>query len=95
MAKSKKAIYGVAFVLVLVLAAYFFLLPMIRKKAEFNARVAKLKEGIAAEQEAYRKLLGERRMLEEERPEYLEKYARDNFGWVREGEIVYKLKKEE
>ena len=95
MAKSKKAIYGVAFVLVLVLAAYFFLLPMIRKEAEFNAHVAKLKEEIAAEQEAYRKLLGERRMLEEERPEYLEKYARDNFGWVREGEIVYKLEKEE
>lgn len=93
MARSKKTVYSVVFLLLLILAFYFLLLPLLRKKTAFSARVADLKAEIAAEQESHRRLQRERQMLEEKNPEYLEKYARDNFGWARDGEIVYKLEK--
>lgn len=75
------------------LAFYFFLLPLLYKKGLFHARVTELKGEISSEQERHQKLRRERSMLEENDPTYLEKYARDNFGWAREGEIVYKLEK--
>lgn len=79
--------------LLLACVFYFSLLPLLSKKRSFRARVNELKEQITAEQDLHRKLQRERQLLEENDPTYLEKYARDNFGWARQGEIVYKLEK--
>ena len=94
MARSKKTVYSVVFILALIVAFYFILLPLLRKKTAFSARVSDLKNEIVVEQESHRRLQRERQMLEEKNPEYLEKSARDNFGLARNGEIVYKLEKE-
>jgi len=80
-------------VLVLGLGFYFFVMPLLAKRAVFRARVTELGDEISAAQGLHQKLEKERRMLEENDPVFLEKYARDNFGWAREGEIVYKLEK--
>ncbi|MCX6357565.1 MAG: septum formation initiator family protein [Candidatus Aureabacteria bacterium] len=86
--------YGAALVLGLALSWYFFLMPLLGTKRLFRTRVDELRRGIVAGQEAHRKLQRERRLLEENDPAYLERYARDNFGWAREGEIIYKLDRE-
>lgn len=90
---SRAPVYIAAVALVLGLGFYFFLMPLLAKKGVFRARVSELDREISAAQGTHQKLQKERRMLEENDPTYLEKYARDNFGWAREGEIVYKLEK--
>jgi cell division protein FtsB len=90
---SRAPAYIAVLALALGLGFYFFLMPLLVKKGVFRSRVAELRRDVSAEQAAHQKLQKERRMLEENDPTYLEKYARDNFGWAREGEIVYKLEK--
>jgi len=90
---SRAPFYVAALFLILGLFFYFFLMPLLTKKNVFRARVAELSNELNAEQEVHQKLQRERHLLEKNDPAYLEKYARDNFGWAREGEIVYKLEK--
>lgn len=90
---SRVPVYLAGLLIALGLTFYFFLMPLLTKKGLFRARVADLGRDISSEQALHQKLQKERRMLEENDPTYLEKYARDNFGWAREGEIVYKLDK--
>jgi cell division protein FtsB len=90
---SRAPFYVAALVLILGLFFYFFLMPLLAKKNVFRGRVAELRKELDAEQELHQKLQRERQLLEQNDPAYLEKYARDNFGWAREGEIVYKLEK--
>ena len=90
---SRAPAYIAGLLLALGLGFYFFLMPLLAKKGVFRARVTELSRDISSEQGLHQKLQKERRMLEENDPTYLEKYARDNFGWAREGEIVYKLEK--
>ena len=90
---SRIPLYIAAIALALALSFYFFLMPLISKKKNFRSRVAELRKETAAAQEEHRTLQKEREHLEQNDPTYLEKYARDNFGWAREGEIVYKLEK--
>jgi cell division protein FtsB len=90
---SRAPVYIAGLALAFGLGFYFFLMPLLAKKGVFRARVEELNRGISSEQGLHQKLQKERRMLEENDPTYLEKYARDNFGWAREGEIVYKLEK--
>jgi cell division protein FtsB len=90
---SRAPLYAGAIALALVLFFYFFLMPLLAKKKAFRARMAELKGELDAEQETHGKLQRERKLLERNDPAFLEKYARDNFGWAREGEIVYKLEK--
>lgn len=92
---SRAAVYAAAIAVALSAAFYFFFLPLAQKKAKYRSRLSGLKGDIASEQDLHRGLRREQRMLEEEDPGYLEKYARDNFGWAREEEIVYKLEKDE
>ncbi|MCX6354354.1 MAG: septum formation initiator family protein [Candidatus Aureabacteria bacterium] len=92
-AMPRAAWYLAALFIVMAFAFYFSVMPLISKKREFRGRVDKLKEEIATQQELHQKLQKERRLLEENDPTYLEKYARDNFGWAREGEIIYKQEK--
>jgi cell division protein FtsB len=89
----KTPLYIGALALSLGLFFYFFLMPLLAKKKAFRARMTELKSELGAEQETHGRLQHERRLLEQNDPAYLEKYARDNFGWAREGEIVYKLEK--
>lgn len=90
---SRVPAYIAGLLLALGLGFYFFLMPLLVKKGVFRTRVTELSRDISSEQGLHQKLQKERRMLEENDPTYLEKYARDNFGWAREGEIVYKLEK--
>ncbi len=90
---SRIPAYAALLAVAMGLGFYFFLMPLLAKKGVFRARLSDLGREISAEQEAHQKLQRERRMLEENDPTYLEKYARDNFGWAREGEIVYKIDK--
>jgi cell division protein FtsB len=90
---SRAPAYIAGLLLALGLGFYFFLMPLLAKKGVFRACVAELNRDISSEQGLHQKFQKERRMLEENDPTYLEKYARDNFGWAREGEIVYKLEK--
>ena len=90
---SRAPAYIAGLLLALGLGFYFFVMPLLAKKGVFRARVAELSRDISSEQGIHQTLQKERRMLEENDPTYLEKYARDNFGWAREGEIVYKLEK--
>jgi cell division protein FtsB len=90
---SRAPLYAGAIALALGLFFYFFLMPLLAKKKVFRSRVAELKDELSVEQETHRKLQHERKLLEHNDPAYLEKYARDNFGWAREGEIVYKLER--
>lgn len=90
---SRVPLYLAGLLIALGLGFYFFLMPLLTKKGLFRARVSELGGDISSEQALHQKLQKERRMLEENDPTYLEKYARDNFGWAREGEIVYKLEK--
>lgn len=90
---SRIPAYAALLAVAMGLGFYFFLMPLLAKKGVFRARLSDLGREISAEQEAHQKLQRERRMLEENDPTYLEKYARDNFGWAREGKIVYKIDK--
>ncbi|MCX6339951.1 MAG: septum formation initiator family protein [Candidatus Aureabacteria bacterium] len=90
---SRAPFYVAALVLILGLFFHFFLMPLLAKKNVFRGRVAELRNELDAEQELHQKLQRERQLLDQNDPAYLEKYARDNFGWAREGEIVYKLEK--
>jgi len=90
---SRAPFYVAALFLIVVLFFYYFLMPLLTKKNVFRARVAELRDKRDAEQGAHQKLQRERQLLEQNDPAYLEKYARDNFGWAREGEIVYKLER--
>jgi cell division protein FtsB len=91
---TRRAVVYVTLIAAALLAAFcFFMMPLIRKKAEYRAHLGSLKKQIEAEQERNHRLRRERRMLENEDPAYLEKYARDNFGWAREKEIVYRLER--
>ncbi len=91
---SRTAVYAAAIAVALSAAFYFFFLPLVQKKAGYRLRLSGLKGEIASKQNLHRGLRREQRMLEEEDSGYLEKYARDNFGWAREEEIIYKLEKE-
>jgi cell division protein FtsB len=91
--RSRVPLYVGVIILAMAVSFYFFILPLVTKKAAFRARVEELRKDIAAAQETNQKLQRERQMLEENDPAYLEKYARDNFGWAREGEIIYKLER--
>jgi cell division protein FtsB len=90
---SKVPFYLVALVLFLGLFVYFFLMPLLAKKKVFRGRMAEKRRELDDAQETHRQLQRERQLLEQNDPAYLEKYARDNFGWAREGEVVYKLEK--
>ncbi len=90
---SRAPVYVAGLLVALGLGFYFFLMPLLTKKGLFRARVGELGREISGEQALHQKFQRERRMLEENDPTYLEKYARDNFGWAREGEIVYKLER--
>lgn len=90
---SRAAAWIAGLILTLGLGFYFIVMPLLAKKGVFRAHVTELSGEISREQALHQKLEKERRMLEENDPVYLEKYARDNFGWAREGEIVYKLDK--
>ena len=89
----KAPLYVGALALTLGLFFYFFLMPLLAKKNAFRAHMAESKRELSTEQETNRKLQHEQKLLEQNDPAYLEKYARDNFGWAREGEIVYKLER--
>jgi cell division protein FtsB len=89
--KFKWAFYAVGLSTIAAVVFYFFFLPLLNRKKELDSRISGLEMSISKEQDKHQHLQWERKMLEENDPEYLEKYARDNFGWAREGEIVYKL----
>lgn len=79
------AVIGIA------IAFYCFVMPLRRQKSHLQSMVDTIENDIEQEQALHNELQHERRLLEQKDPYYLEKYARDNFGWAREGEIVYKL----
>ena len=89
----RTGIYITAIILTAAVTLYFFLVPLLRKKTTFRARLSELNGEVAVEQKLHKRQREEQRLLEEQDPTYLEKYARDNFGWAREGETVYKLEK--
>jgi len=76
------------------LLIFLFFLPSFTRMQDLWQRNVQLQRQIDELKSKQLSLLEERRRLQED-PIYLEKVAREKFGIVREGEVVYRLTPEE
>ena len=84
MVKNALSLFIIAVIIVLVfLPSYSKMQELKQRNQEFYQRIQEL--------EAKNKKLEEERQFLQNNPEYLEKFAREKMGLIRQGETVYKI----
>ena len=71
-------------------AIFVFFLPSYLKMQELHEKNSSYERQIRELSEENEALLEERRRLEED-PAYFERYAREKFGIIKDGEVIYKI----
>ena len=89
--KSLAIFFWLAVVAVVIVVIALAICPAYFRKVKLESKLANLRDARRKQEMIYLNLRKEEALLQENDPVYLEKFVRDNFGWCREGEIIYKF----
>ncbi len=84
-------LFWLAVASILVAVIIWAILPVYMEKVRLERKLANLHEAQRKQEMIFLNLRKEEALLQENDPVYLEKFVRDDFGWCREGEIIYKF----